>query len=145
MNGQTIDLQRFEVAHRQYIDTALRELSRGRKTSHWMWWIFPQIVGLGQSHISYEYAIRSLEEAKAFLEHPVLGGNLRSCCRTLLALPQNDVTAIFGSPDDLKLRSCMTLFSQAAPEDPLFPQVLDKFYGGNRDERTIEILVSLQR
>ena len=137
------NLQRFVKEQQNDYTTAYFELSQGRKRSHWMWWIFPQIIGLGMTATSKMYAIKSLEEAKAFLEHPYLGKNLREISEILLRLDSNDASAIFGYPDDLKLRSSMTLFSEAAPDEKVFQKVLDKFYGGAKDERTLDIIKRL--
>ena len=133
------NLERFVKQQEHSYDTAYRELSAGSKQSHWMWWIFPQIVGLGMTSTSVEYSIKSLEEAKAYLEHPVLGKNLRDISSLLLSIKQNNASIVFGYPDDLKLRSSMTLFAEVAPEE-VFQKVLDKFFGGKKDTRTIAIL-----
>lgn len=134
------DLARFREGHKKDYETALREVKSGRKRSHWMWYIFPQIHGLGFSGTSQYYAIRSLQEAGDFLADPVLGAHTRTLCEALLSLDTNDPWQVFGSPDDKKLSSSMTLFALADPKDPLFQKVLDKYYGGERDERTIRIL-----
>ena len=134
------NLTRFVKAQERNYSNAFSELSQGRKRSHWMWYIFPQIVGLGMTVISYEFSIKSLDEAVAFLEHPYLGKNIREISSVLLGLESNDATAIMGFPDDLKLRSSMTLFAEAAPDEEVFQKVLDKFYNGKKDERTLEIL-----
>ena len=137
------NLARFVKAQERNYSNAFSELSQGRKRSHWMWYIFPQIVGLGMTVISYEFSIKSLDEAVAFLEHPYLGKNIREISNVLLGLESNDATAIMGFPDDLKLRSSMTLFAEAAPDEEVFQKVLDKFYDGKKDERTLEILKTL--
>jgi uncharacterized protein (DUF1810 family) len=137
---RNIDLSRFTEAHRRSYQTALAEIRGGRKRSHWMWYIFPQIHGLGYTSTSRHYAIRSLEEASAFLDDPYLGGNLREICMALLALETDDPRLVFGSPDDLKLRSSMTLFALVSGEDSVFQQVLDKYYGGRPDRLTLDIL-----
>ena len=134
------DLSRFLEAQNNSYDTALREIRAGRKRSHWMWYIFPQIRGLGYSAMAQHYAIRDLEEAREYLQHPVLGPRLIEISEALLALDETDPWRVMGSPDDLKLRSCMTLFQSAAPDQPVFSKVLDKFYGGQPDGRTLEIL-----
>ena len=134
------DLTRFIEAHRQSYQSAISEVRNGRKTSHWMWYIFPQLLGLGHSPISRYYSIRDLDEAEAFLRNPYLGGNLLEICRALLALHTDDATAVFGKPDDMKLRSSMTLFSLVDGCDPVFREVLDKYFGGKRDLRTLELL-----
>ena len=137
------NLQRFVKEQQNDYTTAYFEVSKGRKRSHWMWWIFPQIIGLGMTATSQMYAIKSLEEAKAFLDHPYLGKNLREISGILLRLDSSDASAIFGYPDDLKLRSSMTLFAEADPHEEVFRKVLDKFFGGAKDERTLEILKTL--
>ncbi|MBQ9686643.1 MAG: DUF1810 domain-containing protein [Oscillospiraceae bacterium] len=133
-------LDKFVTAQVRDYDTALREICAGRKRSHWMWYIFPQIQGLGFSSTAQYYGIRDLEQAKDYMEHPVLGPRLLEISEALLALDSSDPTAVMGYPDDLKLCSSMTLFELAAPEQPVFGRVLDKFYGGRRDYRTLEIL-----
>ena len=133
------DLSRFLDAQRYDYDTALREIRSGRKRSHWMWYIFPQIQGLGFSSTAQYYAIRDLEEAKDYLAHPVLGARLKEITAALLSLDGLSAHEIFGYPDDLKLRSCMTLFSLAAPDEPLFSKVIEKYYGGDADSRTVQL------
>jgi uncharacterized protein (DUF1810 family) len=134
------DLQRFKEAQDRDYETALAEVKAGRKRSHWMWYIFPQIAGLGSTNLSKYYAIKNLQEATDYLMDQELGYRLTEICKALLALESNDAHAIFGSPDDLKLRSCMTLFDAVPATFPVFAQVLDKFYNGERDERTLELL-----
>lgn len=134
------DLSRFTGAHRRDYSTALREIQAGRKRSHWMWYIFPQVRGLGFSSTAQFYAISDLGEAKAFLNDPYLGHNLREISSALLELETNDASLVFGFPDDMKLRSSMTLFSLASDGDAVFDAVLQKFYNGSADERTREIL-----
>ncbi|MBR0160472.1 MAG: DUF1810 domain-containing protein [Oscillospiraceae bacterium] len=133
------DLSRFLDAQRYDYDTALREIRSGRKRSHWMWYIFPQIQGLGFSSTAQYYAIRDLQEAKDYLAHPVLGARLKEISEALLALDGLSAHEVFGYPDDLKLRSSMTLFSLAAPEEAVFSAVLEKYYGGEPDSRTIQL------
>lgn len=135
-----MSLQRFEDAHRQDYETALAEIRRGRKTSHWMWYIFPQLKGLGYSPTAQYYSIENLAEAEAFLAHPVLGAHLVEISRALLALETNNADLVFGYPDNLKLRSSMTLFAQVREADPVFGQVLDKFFEGKPDQRTLALL-----
>ena len=135
-----MDLSRFTEAHRRSYRTALAEIQNGRKETHWMWYIFPQIQGLGYSPTAQYYAISSLDEAAAFLQDAYLGGNLQEISRALLFLSGDDPTEIFGSPDDLKLRSSMTLFSVVAGEDSVFQEVLEKYYDGRPDGRTLQIL-----
>jgi uncharacterized protein (DUF1810 family) len=130
------DLDRFLVAQQPIYDHVLDELRRGRKTSHWMWFIFPQIAGLGYSAMAQRFAITSLDEARAYLAHPVLGTRLRECATLVLASGGRTAVEIFGSTDALKLRSCMTLFRRAAPDERVFARVLDRDYGGVADEAT---------
>jgi uncharacterized protein (DUF1810 family) len=132
-------LQRFVDAQEDaaIYARALEELRRGRKRSHWIWFVFPQIAGLGQSPMSQAYAIRSLEEARAYLAHPILGPRLKECCEALLAAePSAGADSILGGIDAIKLRSSMTLFTRADPREPLFAAVLDRFYGGEEDPET---------
>ena len=136
------NLERFVSRQKETYDTAYKELSQGMKQSHWMWWIFPQIIGLGMTSISKEYSIKSIEEAKAFLDHPYLGKNLKEICKVLLDTKSNDASYVMGYPDDLKLCSSMTLFIEADPEEKVFQQVLDKFFNGRQDSRTLDILKS---
>ena len=133
-------LDRFLDAQRGDYAAALAEVRRGRKTSHWMWYIFPQIAGLGQSSTARYYSIRDLEEAREYYAHPVLGQRLREISGVLLELRGSDPVAVFGDIDSMKLKSSMTLFAVAAPDDPLFRQVLDKYYGGEQDALTLRIL-----
>ena len=133
-------LDRFLDAQRGDYAAALAEVRRGRKTSHWMWYIFPQIAGLGQSSTARYYSIRDLAEAREYYAHPVLGQRLREISGALLELRGSDPVAVFGGIDSMKLKSSMTLFAVAAPDDPLFQQVLDKYYGGERDALTLRIL-----
>ncbi len=134
------DLERFVRAQEHSWHDALAEIRGGRKRSHWMWYIFPQIAGLGMSSTAQYYAIQDLQEAEEYLAHPILGPRLLEISRALLALDTDDASAVFGWPDDLKLRSSMTLFSCAAEDCPVFQQVLDKYYGGLPDERTLALL-----
>ena len=135
-------LQRFVDAQDLVYDDVLDELRSGRKASHWMWFVFPQLRGLGHSAMATRYGIASLEEARAYLQHPVLGPRLRECTQLVLAVEGRSAHAIFGSPDDLKLRSCMTLFRAADPGEPLFDAVLRHHYGGEADPRTLALLRS---
>jgi uncharacterized protein (DUF1810 family) len=136
----TYDLERFvAVQDRVYADV-IRELRRGRKESHWMWFVFPQVAGLGYSAMSQRYAIASLDEARAYLAHPVLGARLRECAALLLASGGRTAEQVFGSIDAMKLRSSMTLFGRAAPDEPLFAQVLDRFFDGTADAATDALL-----
>lgn len=133
------DLRRFVVAQERggTYGRALEELQAGRKTSHWMWFVFPQIDGLGRSPTARAYAISSLSEARTYLEHPILAGRLRECADALLGLDGEDPVAVMGPVDAIKLRSSMTLFARADPADDRFPGVLRKFYGGAEDEATL--------
>jgi uncharacterized protein (DUF1810 family) len=131
------DLERFVTAQDRDYDTVLEELRRGRKSSHWIWFIFPQIAGLGRSEMSRWFAMSSLEEARAYLAHPVLGPRLRECTRLVLAIEGRTADDIFGPVDAMKLRSCMTLFQRAARDEPEFGLVLDRFFGGLADEATL--------
>jgi uncharacterized protein (DUF1810 family) len=136
VSGVDFDLERFVTAQRGSYDSALAELTAGRKRGHWMWFVFPQIAGLGFSSTAQHYAISGLAEARAYLAHPVLGPRLVEAAKALLALPGDDPVAVLGSVDALKLRSSMTLFAQASDE-PAFRQVLDKFYDGSEDDATL--------
>jgi uncharacterized protein (DUF1810 family) len=138
--GLRFDLERFVSAQAPMIAQALEELRRGRKQSHWMWFVFPQLAGLGHSTMAHYYAIASLDEARAYLAHPVLGPRLRQCTQAVLDVEGRSAHDVFGSPDDLKFRSSMTLFAHAAPEDPLFRAALDKYFGGEDDPRTVQKL-----
>ena len=121
-------------------EIALGEVRKGIKKSHWMWYIFPQIEGLGFSATSKYYAIKNIHEAEEFLKHPLLGSRLIGICNELLELKQNNANAIFGSPDDLKLKSSMTLFAELPGADPVFQSVLEKFFCGTKDTKTLQIL-----
>ena len=121
-------------------DRALAELRRGRKQSHWMWFVFPQIAGLGRSSTAEHFALSGLDEAREYLAHPVLGPRLVEAARALLDQPARDPVAVLGPVDAQKLRSSMTLFSRAAPEEPAFGRVIDEFFGGDADEATISRL-----
>ena len=134
------NLKRFIDAQQADYDIALSEIRNGRKQSHWMWYIFPQIQGLGFSETSKYYAIRNKTEAEEFLKHPVLGSRLVEMCEELLRLKGNDANKIFGSPDDLKLKSSMTLFSLVNNSNPVFQKVLDKFFNGAKDNKTLQII-----
>lgn len=130
------DLDRFLVAQESSYDGALGELRRGRKVGHWIWFIFPQIAGLGRSAMSQRFAIASVDEARAYLAQPVLGARLRECARTLLAIEGRTAEEILGPIDAVKVRSCMTLFHRAAPDEDVFAQVLDRYYDGLADAST---------
>jgi len=131
-----VDLERFLDAQTSTYDRAVAELTAGRKTSHWMWWVFPQITGLGNSPTSVRYAIADLDEARAYLAHPVLGARLHRCADVLLGLPGEDPEAVVGGIDAVKLRSSMTLFALADPADATFPAVLAKFFDAEPDPLT---------
>lgn len=134
------DLSRYTQMHQKDFERAFSEIKSGEKQSHWMWYIFPQIHSLGRSTMSVYYSIKSLEEAKAFLNDEYLGGNLISICNALLELDSNNATRIFGNPDDKKLKSCMTLFMHAADDNSVFELVLNKFFDGRQDNTTLRIL-----
>jgi len=134
------DLDRFLAEQHLVYDHVLEELRRGRKTGHWIWFIFPQIAGLGTSAMSQHFAIASLDEARAYLAHPVLGARLRECAEVVLSAPGSTAEEIFGSLDARKVRSSMTLFHRAAPDDPIFKQVLDACFDGVSDEATDALL-----
>ena len=134
------NLERFIMAQKGVFQTALSELKHARKQSHWMWFIFPQIQGLGFTDTAKLYAIQNLEEANEFMQHRVLGPRLVLISSVLLELETNDAHKIFGSPDDLKLHSCMTLFSKTIAADPVFSKVLDMFFGSREDNKTLKIL-----
>jgi uncharacterized protein (DUF1810 family) len=138
--AQETDLRRFLDAQATDYAQALAEVKAGRKRSHWMWYIFPQIQGLGFSSTSKHYAIRDLAEATAYLQHPVLGRRLVEICTALVGLASSDANRVFGSPDDLKLKSSMTLFAAVSGADAVFEQVLAKFFGGVRDGKTLQLL-----
>ena len=140
MDAAGPDLRRF-VDAQDAVHAAVRsELAAGRKRSHWMWFVFPQLTALGRSATARFYGIDSLDAARAYWRHPVLGARLRECARLVLATSGRSAHDIFGSPDDLKLRSCMTLFAEAAPEEPAFREVLARFFGGERDPLTVALL-----
>jgi O-acetyl-ADP-ribose deacetylase len=134
------NLERFVEAQAYNYTDALNEISKGRKTSHWMWYIFPQIMGLGFSEMSKKYAIQNLQEAEIYLSHEILGKRLIAISEALLKVDGKTAYGIFGSPDDIKLKSCMTLFSFASNATPIFNEVLEKYFQGERCSKTIEIL-----
>jgi uncharacterized protein (DUF1810 family) len=140
MNDDPFDLARFESAQAPVFAQAMAELRAGRKRSHWMWFVFPQFRGLGLSPRSQRYAIRSLDEARAYLAHPVLGPRLRECTSAVLELEGRSAHDIFGSPDDLKLRSCATLFAAVSPPGSEWDRLLGKYFDGRPDEATLELL-----
>jgi uncharacterized protein (DUF1810 family) len=138
------DLKRFVDAQSPAIDDVLAELRAGRKRSHWMWFVFPQLAGLGSSPTARAYAIRSPAEAQAYLDHPVLGERLRACVRLVIAA-RRPIAEIFGPPDDLKFRSCVTLFAALAPTEPVFSEALARCCAGEPDPLTLERLSSARR
>jgi len=135
-----IDLERFRLAQEHVYPQVIAELKAGRKQGHWIWFIFPQLEGLGLSEMNGRYALRSLDEAKAYLADPVLYDRLVECCDLLLARSSESIDRVMKYPDNLKLRSSMTLFKAANPGDPIFQEVLDAFYAGNEDQLTLELL-----
>jgi uncharacterized protein (DUF1810 family) len=134
------DLKRFIDAQEKDFEIALAEIRNGRKQSHWMWYVFPQIAGLGFSDTSKYYAIKNMDEAREYLSHSILGSRLIEISAELLKLDTNSAAMIFGNPDDLKLRSSMTLFSRIDGVDPVFKAVLEKFFGGSVDQKTIQLV-----
>jgi uncharacterized protein (DUF1810 family) len=134
------DLQRFVDAQQGAYAHVTAELAAGAKTSHWMWFIFPQLRGLGRSSTARHYGIASLAEAQAYARHPLLGARLRECCTLLTRVRGRSALQIFGSIDALKLRSCLTLFERAAPDEPLFAELLRTYYGSERDAATLQLL-----
>ncbi|PTR16058.1 uncharacterized protein (DUF1810 family) [Nitrosospira sp. Nsp2] len=137
------NLQRFVDAQRPVFESACRELRQGRKQSHWMWFIFPQVQGLGRSEMAQRFAISSREEAEAYLAHPILGPRLRDCSRIVADLKGHSVEDIFGYPDDMKFRSSMSLFAQVTANNEIFQQCLEKYFQGEPDPGTLAALVSL--
>jgi uncharacterized protein (DUF1810 family) len=134
------DLQRFLDAQERTFEQALKEVRNGRKTSHWMWFIFPQISGLGFSEMAIRYGIRDLHEARSFMDDPVLGKRLVKICEVLRKIKGRTANEIFDSPDDLKLRSCMTLFGLLPNANPVFDAILEQYFNGQKDSRTIELV-----
>ena len=134
------NLRRFIAAQEPVYDEALAEIRSGRKRTHWMWYVFPQLDGLGSSSTAKFYAIKSIEEAQAYLSHPVLGERLRECVNALLAIDGRSASAIFGYPDDLKLRSCATLFAALPNAESIFTELLTKYFDGAPDQRTLDLL-----
>ncbi len=140
MAADPFDLGRFLSAQEDAFAASIDELTRGRKESHWMWFIFPQIDGLGSSSMAKRYAIKSREEAEAYLRHPVLCQRLTQCAEALLKVEGKSASQIMGSPDDLKLRSSMTLFASVAGGDAVFQKVIAKYFRGGKDQRTLDLL-----
>ncbi len=139
-NDDPYNLSRFLQAQDESYDQALAEITSGRKRSHWMWYIFPQLDGLAFSATSKHYAIKSLDEARAYLAHPVLGPRLQACAEAALDVEGKSATEVLGSPDDLKLRSCATLFACVAPKGSAFERLLEKYFSSGRDAKTLELL-----
>ena len=135
-----MNLERYVKAQAPIYARALAELKAGHKQSHWMWYVFPQMAGLGHSTTSHTYGIESLQEAREYLAHPLLGARLRECCRAVMEVEGKSAHQIFRSPDDLKFRSCLTLFAQAAPDENLFDALLVKYFDGKEDPATLELL-----
>lgn len=138
------NLDRFIKAQKRDYETALNEIRRGYKRSHWIWYIFPQIAGLGFSPTSQYYSIASIKEAEAYMENAYLRAHLLEISEALLTLDSRDPEQVMGHPDDLKLKSSMTLFAEAAPEETVFQAVLDKYFGGEKDQRTLDILTAMR-
>ena len=136
------DLARFVEAQARDYNQALAEIKAGRKRSHWIWYVFPQIDGLGFSSMSRRYAIKSVDEAKAYLAHPVLGKRLVEICDAAFAVEGKSAHDVFGSPDDMKLKSCATLFASVSPPDSVFERLLEKYFQGERDGKTLELIGS---
>jgi len=137
------DLKRFLDAQENTFSEALAELKAGKKRTHWMWFVFPQVAGLGNSPMAVRYAINSREEAQDYLGHPLLGSRLRECASALLGVQGRTANEIMGFPDDLKLKSSMTLFAALSNADPVFRQVLEHYYQGEQDEKTLQILATI--
>jgi len=140
MNLTTQGLQRFVQAQDLVYESVCNELSLGEKTSHWMWFVFPQLKTLGHSPIAKHYGLESATEALEFWEHPVLGSRLKQCTQLVLAQPNTTARDIFGSTDDIKFKSCMTLFAKVVPGEPCFKEALTRFFGGKPDENTLKLL-----
>lgn len=140
MASDSFDLQRFVTAQDPVWDDVLAELRAGRKQTHWMWFVFPQLAVLGRSSMARHYGLSGLDEAKAYAAHPVLGPRLVECCRRLVDLQQHDAVPIFGHIDAMKLRSCLTLFAEAAPDEPVFRDSLRQYFGSTPDPLTVAAL-----
>ena len=134
------ELARFVDAQAPHVDTVLAELAAGRKRTHWMWFVFPQLRGLGRSEMARHFGLQSLDEAGAYLAHPILGERLRACVAALLAVHGRSAHEIFGSPDDLKLRSCLTLFRAVDGPDSVFARALEKYFDAQPDPMTLQLL-----
>jgi uncharacterized protein (DUF1810 family) len=138
MNPDPFNLNRFISAQEPVIEQVLNELRAGQKASHWMWFVFPQFRGLGSSSMAQRYAIASCEEARAYHQHHVLGARLKQCTQLVLKIECRSAEQIFGYPDDLKFRSCMTLFAEAAPDESIYREALQKYFAGEPDARSLE-------
>lgn len=144
-DNDPFDLNRFLKAQETIYNTAIAELKSGRKRSHWMWYIFPQIDGLAKSTTSKRYAIKSIEEAQQYLNHPVLGARLTECAEAVVAVEGRSISEILGYPDDLKLKSSMTLFASLVETSSVFERILDKYFHGERDAKTLHLLEELEK
>jgi uncharacterized protein (DUF1810 family) len=142
MDDPGFELERFVEAQAPQIDQAKAELAAGRKRTHWMWFVFPQLRGLGRSETARHFGLRSRAEAVAYLAHPVLGTRLRTCVALVLAVDGRSAHEIFGTPDDLKLRSCLTLFREVDDPGGMFARALDKYFGGAPDPATLQLLAA---
>lgn len=142
--GDPFDLNRFIIAQDKNYDNVIAELKNGQKRTHWMWYVFPQIDGLGHSTTAKLYAIKSIEESRRYLDHPVLGKRLLECTEAVLATEGRSIADIFGYPDDLKLKSSVTLFSYVAEPSSVFVRILEKYFQGEGDDRTLQILEKLK-
>ena len=140
MQQNDFDLQRFVEAQDGVWPRVRGELAAGAKTSHWMWFVFPQLRGLGRSAMALHFGLASGDEARAYWRHPLLGARLKEGSQLVLAVAGRSALQIFGPPDDLKFRSCMTLFEAVTPDEPVFARALEKYFGGERDARTLELL-----
>ena len=139
-SSDAYDLQRFIAAQDPVYSQVIAELRSGTKRSHWMWFVFPQLAGLGSSYMANKFAIASLEEAKAYLAHPILGARLVECANAVVKIEGKDIHQIFGYPDDLKFHSSMTLFAKAAPDSEVFRSALDKYFNGQHDRQSLALL-----
>lgn len=140
MARDPFDLERFVTAQAPVWDEVCEQLQAGRKESHWMWFVFPQLAGLGHSAMAMHYGVSGLEEARAYLAHPVLGARLRHACGLLVQLQGRTAVEVFGPVDAMKLRSCLTLFKAAAPQEPLWGECLRKYFGGQEDSLTLRCI-----
>lgn len=140
MSNDPWNLVRFIAAQQADYQPALAEIRAGRKRSHWMWYVFPQFIGLGSSPTSVQYAIKSRDEAEAYLAHPILGRRLLECAEAVVQIADRSAHEIFGSPDDMKLRSSATLFASVSPDGSVFHRIIDKYFDGKLDDRTIQLM-----